>query len=256
MTVPSQTPNLEAGSFCWADVAAGDPTSTHKFFSQLFGWKRKVRPTEDAQAYSIMTLGGCNVAGICGVEVDAPNQWMSYLLVDDLIQATERAVALGAKTLRENIEIPRFGTMTVIEDPVGAVLALWQTREKEAPSSRKHGTVSWFELITESLDEAANFYCRLTGWSKEFLEVGQSRHIVFTQRGEEKSGMMRPLRPENKGRSFWLVYFSVDDCDEAARRCEELGGGVVDSPYEIEGVGRCAIVTDPSGGSFGIVEYH
>ena len=100
MTVSSQTQNLEAGSFCWADVAATDPTSTHKFFSELFGWKRKVRPTEDAQAYSIMTLDGCNVAGICGVEVDAPSQWMSYLLVDDLTQATERAVALGANTLR------------------------------------------------------------------------------------------------------------------------------------------------------------
>ena len=72
---------LEPGFFCWVDVAASDPTQTHKFFTQLFGWGRKVRPTDDAQAYSIMTCQGEHVAGICGVECDGPSQWMSLSLI-------------------------------------------------------------------------------------------------------------------------------------------------------------------------------
>ena len=84
----SSNDSLLPGFFCWVDAAVTDPAASHKYFSELFGWGRRVRPTDQAQAYNIMTLHGEHVAGICRVEPEGPSQWMSYLLVDNLEKAT------------------------------------------------------------------------------------------------------------------------------------------------------------------------
>lgn len=206
-------------------------------------------------AYSIMTLGGKNVAGICGVDESGPSQWMSYLLVEDLEAAAVKATSLGATILKKDVEIPRFGRLTVVEDPVEAVFALWQSNEGELPSTRENGTVSWMQLVTKELPPASKFYCELAGWNEEMMEVGDSRHRVFTKDGTHAGGIMTPPDSWNAPHSFWLVYFAVDDCTETSQRCEQLGGKILDEPTQIDGVGLCAIVTDQTGGAFGIVQY-
>ena len=48
------------------------------------------------------------------------------MLVDDAAVATEKARALGATICRGVTEIPGMGWFSVISDPTGATLALWQ----------------------------------------------------------------------------------------------------------------------------------
>jgi Predicted enzyme related to lactoylglutathione lyase len=56
--------------------------------------------------------------------------WLSYVLVDDIEQATEKAKALGAKMMRENHEVPGMGWLSIFEDPQGAMLALWEAKAR------------------------------------------------------------------------------------------------------------------------------
>jgi uncharacterized protein len=49
------------------------------------------------------------------------------------------------------------------------------------------------------------------------------------------------------------VYFAVDDADRAAARVGELGGSVMMGPTDIE-PGRFAVVADPAGAVFGVLE--
>jgi predicted enzyme related to lactoylglutathione lyase len=47
--------------------------------------------------------------------------------------------------------------------------------------------------------------------------------------------------------SHWISYVSVEDVDAAVKAAAANGGKVVDSPYEIPGVGRTARIADPQG---------
>ncbi len=242
--------HLEPGGFCWADVAVSEPKVIHLFFSQLFGWSRRVRPTDDAQAYSIMTSLGHHVMGICHVEEAEQSQWMSYLLVEDLAEATAKAQELGATVVNEKIEISTFGTMTIVQDPSGVLFALWQSKQGEYSKPRLPGQVAWFELMTDEPKLAQDFYSRLAHWTEQPQSDDESL-TVFYHHGKPVSSLRKKESPEIP--SAWVVYFLVDDCDETAAKCESLGGKVFRAKSDCPHLGRCALLQDPSGGIFGII---
>jgi len=51
-----------------------------------------------------------------------------------------------------------------------------------------------------------------------------------------------------------LAYFYVANCDEMAAKAKELGGKTLLAPMAIEKVGRMAILADPQGAVFAIIE--
>ena len=243
---------LDPGHFCWVDVAVADPTKTHKFFAELFGWSRRVRPTEDNQAYSIMTNHGEHVAGICAVENAGPSQWMAYLLVSDLQQAESKVESLGGKVLRRGVEIPTFGILSVVEDPTGAVFALWKPGRQEFRKPRQHGNVSWYELVSRDPDRAKQFYAELAGWELSETVYDGAPFTIFEKNGKELAGL-RAIKGEEL--PAWHIYFAVDDVDQTAELCRSSGGTVVLPPFDVEGLGRCTMLKDPSGGYFGAFQY-
>ena len=58
-----------------------------------------------------------------------PSHWMAYVLVEDVTVSTKKAVSLGAKVVKEVTEVPGMGWFSVITDPAGAALGLWQPKE-------------------------------------------------------------------------------------------------------------------------------
>lgn len=244
---------VKPGSFCWVDVAVSDARDTLGFFTDLFGWGRRVRPTSEAEAYSIFTSGGSHIAGLYEVPQDGPSQWMSYALVDDLQESTEKAVSLGAKVVNGPLEISGFGRMTMVQDPVGVVFALWQSERGETTPSGDIGIVSWNELLTDRQEQAREFYTALFDWDCETVHFGDLEYTVFKSGDRQTGGMMAPAEG-GRSPSHWLVHFSIADCDETVTRVKELGGSVVVEPIDYEGVGRSAVVADPSGGIFGVIK--
>ena len=51
----------------------------------------------------------------------------------------------------------------------------------------------------------------------------------------------------------WLVYFAVEDTDATVAKAGELGGSTVVEPFDAEGVGRIAVVSDPNGAAFAAI---
>ena len=51
----------------------------------------------------------------------------------------------------------------------------------------------------------------------------------------------------------WNIYFNVDSADDTASRVKELGGDVMAEPFDIPGVGRMAVFTDPTGAMFNVM---
>ncbi len=59
---------------------------------------------------------------------NAPSAWMAYVLVDDIRAATAKAKSLGANIMKDVTEVPGAGSFSIITDPTGAMLGLWQQR--------------------------------------------------------------------------------------------------------------------------------
>jgi hypothetical protein len=58
----------------------------------------------------------------------APSAWLPYVLVPDIVAATEKARSLGATIIREVMQVADAGSLSIIMDPTGAVLGLWQSK--------------------------------------------------------------------------------------------------------------------------------
>ena len=113
------------------------------------------------------------------------------------------------------------------------------------------GAPCWYELATADPAASQAFYGPLLGW--EFQDAGMPdfTYILALSGADMVAGLMQPDAPMPE---FWMVYFAVDDCDAAAARVVDLGGGVHRPPEDIPGTGRFTIVTDPQGAAFGLLQ--
>ncbi|MFF4120524.1 VOC family protein [Streptomyces sp. NPDC001714] len=106
--------------FVFFDLRSTDVPTTRTFYEQLFGWK--VTDT------LITDQDGTPWGGVTALPPgdDRIPQWIPYVPVIDLDAATQQATELGATLLRPRTDLPQ-GSLTVISDPSGATLALWQS---------------------------------------------------------------------------------------------------------------------------------
>ncbi len=74
-------------------------------------------------------VSGKAVAGICharGENVNLSSQWLIYINVEDLERSIGSCVALGGKVVAGPRNMGKQGRFCVIQDPAGAVAALFQ----------------------------------------------------------------------------------------------------------------------------------
>src|SRR5207247_9165961 len=102
-----------------------------EFYSRLFDWKLEDIAMGPSDPYTISKVGDGTGGGLLkNPEPGCPSFWLAYVLVDDIGAATRKAKSLGAKIVRDSIEVPDMGWLSIIADPTGAALGLWQTKKK------------------------------------------------------------------------------------------------------------------------------
>ena len=122
-----------ANPFVHVELATTDVAKAKKFYGELFAWKLEDIP---GMEYTLINVGGGTGGGMMKtVQPDSPSNWMAYVAVDDAAVATEKARTLGAKICKEVTEIPGVGWFSVITDPTGATLALWQMNPDYKPTA-------------------------------------------------------------------------------------------------------------------------
>ena len=118
-----------------------------------------------------------------------------------------------------------------------------------------------YELRTPDEEGAINFYSRLIGWqpfkisSTEALEApqkGEPRYTVWMMGWNQVGGMMKMSAQAARGKALWCPFIAVEDVDACVRKAVELGGQVLEEPFDIPNTGRFALLSDPQGASFGI----
>ena len=80
-------------------------------------------------------------------------------------------------------------------------------------------------------------------------------HYHLFMRGEAGAGGMTPVTPEmGSVKPVWVSYFRVQDCAAAVAKALQLGGSISVPMEAVPEVGRFAVLVDPAGAHFGIMQ--
>ena len=244
----------QPGTASWVDIGT-DVEAAKTFYGQLLGWEgTEAGPAEETGGYGFFTKGGQMVAGYGPQQNPGPPFWSVYFAVTDADEATKKVEAAGGTVIMAPMDVMGAGHMAVYQDPAGAFFSVWQPGEhKGAELIRETGSVAWVELNTRDVETAKGFYPKVFGWTVQTHEGAMPYHEW--QQGSESIGGMMDMPPMVPAEvpPHWLVYFAVDSVDESATRAGELGANVVAGPMDYPG-GRFAVVVDPKGAAFGLMQ--
>jgi uncharacterized protein len=120
-----------ANPFVHVELNTTDVSKAKSFYGSLFGWTLEDVPMGPGNTYTMIKVGEGTGGGIMKHPVPgAPSAWLAYVLVDDVAAATKKAKSLGATVMKDTTEIMGVGTFSVLIDPTGAAIALWQPKAK------------------------------------------------------------------------------------------------------------------------------
>jgi len=120
-----------ANPFVWVELHTADAEKAKKFYTDLFGWKLEQMGD---MPYTLILGEQGGVGGISAqpTQANPKAHWLTYVGVPNLDTATKKAKSLGATVKEENIPIPGAGRFSIIIDPTGAEVALWENAQHSA----------------------------------------------------------------------------------------------------------------------------
>jgi uncharacterized protein len=117
-----------ANPFVHIELMATDVAKAKSFYGKLFDWNLEDMPMPD-MTYTMIKVGEGTGGGLMKNPMpNAPSMWVPYVDVADLKAATAKAKSLGATVLKENVEVGSHGAFSIVTDPTGAFLGLWQQK--------------------------------------------------------------------------------------------------------------------------------
>lgn len=122
-----------ANPFVHSELNTTDLEKSKAFYGQLFDWKYDEMTGADGMKYTTIAVGETSGHGTGGgmlkqMMPGAPSAWMPYVLVDDIEWSTQKAKSLGATVLKGVTEVSEMGSLSILKDPTGAIIGLWQTK--------------------------------------------------------------------------------------------------------------------------------
>jgi len=133
MSEPTTAAAPAIGTFCWNELMTPDTGAARSFYTSLLGWQAEEMDMGEAGIYTVFKQGDQQVAGMMGMSgpqfEGVPPHWMGYIHVADVDTTTAQAEQLGAKVCVPPTDIPNTGRFSVIADPTGAAISLFQAKE-------------------------------------------------------------------------------------------------------------------------------
>jgi predicted enzyme related to lactoylglutathione lyase len=240
-----------------ADIAVPEHERELRFYSRVLTTGEQPFWRED-----LMNNQGAPVIGL-GARVPEydhlPLQWMPHIQVADIEASVKCALALGGTQLMH-----AEGQWAVLLDPNGAAFGIIPVVSADAippveGDPKRAGHIAWLDLTVPEAAATRDFYQQVVGWSAQDIEMKDAAETYadFNMLGGDASpaagicharGVNQDLPPT------WLLYLPVGDLAESIRRVEEEGGQVTKSTLGSEANYQYAIVKDPVGAHFVLVQ--
>ena len=118
------------GSMGWFDLTVENADEVRDFYQAVVGWKPSELSMGDYADYVMSTPAEGNpVAGVCharGGNAGLPAQWLMYVNVANIDASVEACESKGGTLISAIRLMPGQGKYCVIQDPAGAVMALFE----------------------------------------------------------------------------------------------------------------------------------
>jgi uncharacterized protein len=248
--MPTRNTPWPNGTPCWIDYGASDVDAAKDFYGRLFGWEFTGGHPEHG-GYLLATRNGEHAAGLSPLmdPGDSP-AWTTYFAADDARATADRIREAGGTVVVEPMDVAPLGTMLIALDPQGNPFGLWQAGENTGVRVyNEPGALVWNEAAVDDPASAREFYSAVFGFI--FDEVPGAEGYTTFATGGNPLGELGGLQPGSpKG---WTVCFAVESVDETVARVEAGGGKVTMAPKDTE-YGRFAVVEDPWGAPFSVMQ--
>lgn len=241
------------GTPCWFELSTTDPGAAATFYADVLGWHVETGGPETG-GYVTCFLGDRSVAGIAGQPVvDGSSTWMLYLRTSDLVATMAAVQVNGGSTVRGPEQVLSIGALAHALDPTGARIGFWQPSAFQgAGRVGEPGAYLWSELASSDLDASDRFYSAVAGLAATPESAHSADARQFAKGGHPLLGVVARDDSDDSP-DAWTLTFMVTDLEDTLVRAVAGGafleGGIVGLP-----VGRHALVVDPMGARFGVLE--
>lgn len=238
------------GTPCWIDYGASDVGAAKDFYGGLFGWEFSGGDPEYG-GYLLATKNGEHAAGLSPLmnPADSPG-WTTYFAADDARATADRIREAGGAVVVDPMPVEPMGTMVIACDPQGNAFGLWQAGQNTGVRVyNEPGALVWNEAAVDDPASAREFYSEVFGYTYD--EVPGAEGYTTFATGDKPLGDLGGLQPGSpKG---WTVCFGVESVDDTVARIEAAGGKVTTAAKDTE-YGRIAVVEDPWGAPFAVMQ--
>ena len=122
---PVDPPSPIQGTFFWNEYLTKDLDATLAFYNGLVPFEMTVSKSEAGASYVVLKHGRAK-AGVFRLPDDknVPPNWLPYVFVTDPAGLASRVAGLGGRVILAPASEIRNGSLAVVADPTGAVVAL------------------------------------------------------------------------------------------------------------------------------------
>lgn len=127
------------GRFAWHELTTTDYRGGLEFYRRLFGWEDTGSFEMEVGPYQMYGMKGKSFGGMFNRTPEMGNMppfWLCYIAVNDLDKAVTAAKKNGGKVLNGPMEVPGGGWIAVLNDPQGAMFALFKPAPEDAAPQR------------------------------------------------------------------------------------------------------------------------
>jgi uncharacterized protein len=258
----TEPPSAEhhVGKVVWVDLVTPDLAAAKKFYGGVLGWTFRDRPMGDKR-YTLALLDGRPVGGLFHRAPPSGERrqpaWLTFIAVSDVDAAKRTAVEHGAKVLFEPRDVPMRGRQAVLADPEGAVFAVIASSTGDPPDFlAEPGEWIWSSLLVRDPATDAAFYQTLIGYDVfDLASDDGAEHLILSSDDYARASVSALPAEATHGHAHWLNFVRVQSATETTAKVVALGGSVLVEPHLDRHGGRVAVVADPAGAPFGLMEW-
>ena len=246
------------GKFVWYDLFVDKLELVIPFYEELFNWSF-ANTEPDTEWVKTIYRNGVPIGN--AVQVDPLKKrerspyWLGYLSVDNVdnsslaVEKNKGSIHMKAK------DLPDRGRVAVVKDPQGAHVALVASSHGDPPDNNEINNI-WVgsELWTSSVHGALDFYTLLFDYDvKKFPMNNDSVYTVLVKNDRYRAAIVK-IPWEDEIKPQWIPYVAVEDITEILTKAESLGGTILTNTDPGIQKNPNAIIGDPRGAVFGVVE--
>jgi len=247
------------GKVVWADLVTPDLDAARRFYGALFGWTFREVPGDPN--YALVLLDGEPLAGLFQKALP-PGQaqqpaWLTFLAVRDVDAAQQAARQHGGAVLVKPHTYPQRGRQAVLADPDGAMFAVLAAKGGDPPDYlASPGEWIWSSLLVKNPKQETAFYKTLFGYDVyDLASEGDPEHYILSGDGYARASLNASPADSMRRHPHWLNFVRVTDAADTAKKAVGLGGRVLVEPRIDRHGGQLAVLADPSGAIFGVMEW-